>query len=238
MLREDYNIVEGIELSPVDWDDHQDPSLGAIIRTVEFHIEQWYNRKLRQLQSQRVVLTYEKMKLEEEDPVESVGQKGGGSSQQQRANKGKKRKLEVEKDKEHQEPPAKKQNTVLSRESMIEAKNREVKVSGQDVTVEVSSDSESSGYSNSTEYSPLFENQNQDDMTSTSKEEGRPIDIEEVNQTPKARGDALLVEPNSDLGRYTAPLWLRQMLMPRSEVVTVRTVEDIQGLAEKEDNTI
>ena len=73
VLREDYDIVEGTELSPVDWDDHQDPSLEAITRTVEFHTEQWYNKKLRQLQSQRVVLTYEKMKPEEEGPTESVG---------------------------------------------------------------------------------------------------------------------------------------------------------------------
>ena len=81
--------------------------------------------------------------------------------------------------------------------------------------VEVSFDSKSSGYSNSTEYPTLSENRHGNDMKSTSKEEDRPIDIEEVNQTPKARGDALLVEPNPDLGRCTAPLWLRQMLMPR-----------------------
>ena len=84
VLREDYNIVEGIELSPVDWDDHQDPSLGAITRIVELHTEWWYNEKLRQLQNRKVVLTYEKMKPNEEGPVESVGQKGGDSSQQQR----------------------------------------------------------------------------------------------------------------------------------------------------------
>ena len=119
---------------------------------------------------------------------------------------------------------------------MIEAKSQEVRASGQEVTVEVSSDSELSGYSNSTKYSPLFENQNQDDMTSTSKEEGRSMDIEEVNQTPKARCDALLVEPNLDLGRCTTPLWLRQMLMPRGEVLTVQRVEDIQRLVEKEDD--
>ena len=98
---------------------------------------------------------------------------------------------------------------------MIEAKGQEVRVSRQEVTVEVSSDSESSGYSNSTEYSPLSENQNQDDMTSTSKEEDRPIDVEEVNQMSRACGDALLVESNPNLGRCIAPLWLRQMLMPR-----------------------
>ena len=144
--------------------------------------------------------------------------------------------MEVEKDKEHQEPLAKKQNTALSRESMIEAKSQEIRASRQEVTVEVSSDSESSGYSNSTEHSPLSKNQHEDDMTSTSKEEGRPIDIEEVNQTPKAGGDALLVKPNPDLGRCTTPLWLRQMLMPRGEVVTIQAIEDIQGLAEKEDD--
>ena len=37
VLREDYNIVDGTKLSPVDWDDHQDPSLGAITKTIELH---------------------------------------------------------------------------------------------------------------------------------------------------------------------------------------------------------
>lgn len=83
MLREDYSIVEGTELSPMDWDDHQDPSLEAVTRAVDLHTEWWYNRKLRQLQSQKVHLTYEKMKPKEEIPAESVGQQGGGSSQQQ-----------------------------------------------------------------------------------------------------------------------------------------------------------
>ena len=81
VLREDYNTVEGTELNPVYWDDHQDPSLGAINRTVELHTEWWYNKKLRQLQSQKVILTYEMMKPEEESPAESVRQKGGGGSQ-------------------------------------------------------------------------------------------------------------------------------------------------------------
>ena len=53
--------------------------------------------KLRQLQNRKVRLIYEKMKLEEECPIESVGQKGRGSSQQQRVSKSKKRNLEVEK---------------------------------------------------------------------------------------------------------------------------------------------
>ena len=62
-------------------------------------------------------------------------------------------------------------------------------------------------------------------MTVNSEEEDRPTDIEEVSQAPEAVGDALL--PNPDLGRSTAPLCLRQMLMPRGEVVTARTIEDI-----------
>lgn len=102
--------------------------------------------------------------------------------------------------------------------------------------MEVSSDSESSGYSESTKYSPLSENQQGNDMAVTSGEEDGPIDIEAISQAPEVAGDALLVEPNPDLGRCTAPLWLRQMLMPRGEVVTARTVEDIQGLIEKGDN--
>lgn len=96
----------------------------------------------------------------------------------------------------------------------------------------MSSDLESSGYSNSTEYSPLSENQFRDDMTVTS-EGDKPVDVEalsvgEEGQAPKVVGDALLVEPNPDLGRCTAPLWLRQMLMPRGEVVVVQAVEDIK----------
>ena len=70
-------------------------------------------------------------------------------------------------------------------------------------------------------------------MTSTREEEDKPIDTKEKSQTPKVDGDALLVEPNLDLGRCTVPLWLRQMLMPRGEVVTIQRVEDIQGLVEK-----
>ena len=98
------------------------------------------------------------------------------------------------------------------------------------------SNSESSGYSDSTEYSPLSENQHGDDMAVTSEEEDGPIDIEGLSQAPEAGGDALLVEPNPDLGRCTTPLWLRQMIMTRGKVVIVRTIEDIQGLVEKEDS--
>ena len=101
VLREDYDIVDGTELGPVDWDDHQDPSLEAVTRTTNLHTESWYNEKLRQLQSRKVCLTYEKMKPEEEGPTDSFGQKSGGSSQQQRAVKSKKGNLEVEKSKEH-----------------------------------------------------------------------------------------------------------------------------------------
>ena len=141
VLRGDYDTVDGTELSPVDWDDHQDPSLEAVTRTVDLHTKPWYNEKLRRLQSRKVCLTYEKMKPEE-GPAESVKQKGEGSSQQQRVVKSKKRSLEVEKSKEHQEPLAKKQNAVSSRESIIEARSQEDNTSGQGATVEVSSDSE------------------------------------------------------------------------------------------------
>ena len=58
VLREDYNTVERTELNPVDWDDHQDPSLEAVTRIVDLHTKSWYNGKLRKLQSQRVHLTY------------------------------------------------------------------------------------------------------------------------------------------------------------------------------------
>lgn len=115
VLRKDYSTVEGIELSPVDWDNHQDPSLEAVTKVVDLHTEWWYNAKLRQLQSQKVRLTYEKMKPEEEGPTESVRQQGVGSSQWQQAVKNK-RSLEAEKSKEHQEPPAKRQNVAPSRE--------------------------------------------------------------------------------------------------------------------------
>ena len=47
----------------------------------------------------------------------------------------------------------------------------------------MSSNSESTGYSDSIEYSPLSENQHKHDVTVTS-EEDRPIDIEEMSQAP------------------------------------------------------
>ena len=56
MLREDYDRVDGTKLGPVDWDDHQDPSLEAVTSTVDLHTESWYNEKLRQLQSWKVCL--------------------------------------------------------------------------------------------------------------------------------------------------------------------------------------
>ena len=47
--------------------------------------------------------------------------------------------------------------------------------------VEVRSDLESSGYNESTEYSPLSKNQQGDDMVVTSGEEGGLIDIDVVS---------------------------------------------------------
>ena len=93
-------------MNPVDWDDHQDPSLEAVTRTVDLHTESWYNDRLRKLQSQRIHLTYERMKPKE-GLVESVEQKGEGNSRQQEIVRGKKRPLEVEKRKEPLEPPTK-----------------------------------------------------------------------------------------------------------------------------------
>ena len=92
-----------------------------------------------------------------EDPTESIGQKGEGSSRQQETVRGKKRALEVEKSKGHPEPPAKRQHTIPSRESIIEARSQEVNSSDKGVAVEVSSDSKSSGYSESTEYSMIWQ---------------------------------------------------------------------------------
>ena len=129
--------------------------------------------------------------------------------------------MEVENNKEHQEPPTKKQNTTPPRESIIEAKSQEVKASEKRITIEVSSDLESSGYNNRTEYSPLSKNQLGDYLTVTSEEEDKLIDIEEVTEVPKVDGDALLFKPNPDSGRCTAPPWLRQMLMPRGKVVII-----------------
>ena len=81
MLREDYDTVEGIELNPVNWNDHQDPFLEAITRAVDLHSESWYNERLRKLQRQRMPLTYEMM-MPKERQVESIGQRNEGSSWQ------------------------------------------------------------------------------------------------------------------------------------------------------------
>ena len=51
--------------------------------------------------------------------------------------------------------------------------------------VEVSPNPESCGYSDSTEYSPLSENQCGDDVTIISEEKDGKIDIEEISQTPQ-----------------------------------------------------
>ena len=115
MLTGDYDTVDRTELNPMDWDDHQDPSLEAVTRTVDLHTKSWYNEKLRQLQSRKGRLTYEKMKLDEEGPVEFVKHKGMGSSRKQRVVKRKKRNLEVEKSEEHQESSTKRQKEAPSR---------------------------------------------------------------------------------------------------------------------------
>lgn len=47
VLREDFEEVEKTKLGPVDWDDHQDPSLEAVSRSVDLHTEAWYNEKLK-----------------------------------------------------------------------------------------------------------------------------------------------------------------------------------------------
>ena len=99
--------------------------------------------------------------------------------------------------------------------------------------VEVSSNLESSCYSDSIEYSPLSENQCGDDMIVTSEEEDGKIDIEEISQTPQVVDDDQLIKPNKNLGRCTAPLWLRKILMSRGKVVTAQIVEDIQRLIKK-----
>ena len=49
VLREDYNTVEGTKLNPVDWDDHQDPTLEAVTRAIDLHNKSWYNERLRKL---------------------------------------------------------------------------------------------------------------------------------------------------------------------------------------------
>ena len=100
ILREDFEEVEKTELSPVDWNDHQDPSLEAVSRSVDLHTEVWYNKKLRQLQSQGVPLTFEKMKPEAV-PTESIGQKGESSSRRQKIVEKKKRATEAKKGSKH-----------------------------------------------------------------------------------------------------------------------------------------
>ena len=225
VLREDFEEVENTELSPVDWDDHQDPSLEAVTRSVDLYMEAWYNERLRQLQSWGVPLTYELMRPEAV-PTKSVGQKGEGSSHRQQIVEKKKRALESEKGKERDGPPAKKQNKIPSRESVMEARTQKISVGEQGAAAEVSSDSESSGYSMSTEYSPV---------SVDGKLDSGPVDVEAMSQVPDAGGDALMVEPNPNLGRCNAPLWLRQLLMPRSEVAAIQTLEEIQGTMNKED---
>ena len=39
VLREDYNIVDGTEFGPMDWDDHHDPSLETVTRTIGLHTD-------------------------------------------------------------------------------------------------------------------------------------------------------------------------------------------------------
>lgn len=182
------------------------------------------------MQSQGVPLTFELMRLEAIQ-AESVRQKGEGSNQRQKIVEKKKRASEAGKKREHDGPPAKRQSTIPSRESVMEARAQRVSVGEQVAAVEVSSDSESSGYSMSTKYSPLSVNEHVVDSESDSG----PVDVGVMSQAPKTSGDALLVEPNPDLGRCNALLWLRQLLMPRGEVVTVRTSEEIQGIVDKED---
>lgn len=72
VLREDYDMVDGTKSGPVDWDDHQDPFLEGVTRIVDLHTKSWYNEKLRQLQIQKVHLTYKMMKPEEEGPPKSL----------------------------------------------------------------------------------------------------------------------------------------------------------------------
>ena len=136
-------------MNPVDWDDHQDPSLEAVTRAVDLHTESWYNERLRKLQRQRIPLTYERQ-------AESVGERNEGSRRQHEMDRnGKKKVLEVEKGKEHLEPQAKRQHAAPSRESIIEARGQEVNSSDKGVVVEVSSDSKSSGYRERAPSTPL-----------------------------------------------------------------------------------
>ena len=91
----------------------------AVSRSVDLHTEVWYNEKLRQLQSQGVPLTFEKMKPEAV-PTESIGQKGESSSRRQKTVE-KKRATEAEKGSKHDGLSTKKQSTIPSRESVVEA---------------------------------------------------------------------------------------------------------------------
>ncbi len=56
VLRKDYDTVDGTELNPVDWDDHQNPSLEVVTRTVDLHTKLWYNENFRKLQSRGYTL--------------------------------------------------------------------------------------------------------------------------------------------------------------------------------------
>ena len=113
----------------------------------------------------------------------------------------------------------------------MEARAQKISVGEQGAAAEVSSDSESSGYSMSTEYSPV----SVDERAVDGKSDSGPVDVEAMSQVPDARGDALMVKPNPNLGRCNAPVWLRQLLMPRGEVAAIQNPEEIQGTADKED---
>ena len=53
---------------------------------------------------------------------------------------------------------------------------------------------------------------------------------------PQVVGDDKLIKPNTNLGRCTAPLWLREINMLRGKVATTYIVKDIQGLMKKGDS--
>ena len=108
----------------------------------------------------------------------------------------------------------------------MEDRAQKISVGEQGATTKVSSDSESSSYSISTEYSPILVDGDSD---------SGPVDVEAMSQVLDAGGDALMVKPNLDLGRCNASFWLRQFLMPRGEVTAIQTSEEIQGTTDKED---
>ena len=87
----------------------------------------------------------------------------------------------VENRKGHLEPLPKRHHTILSREIIIVARSQEVNSSDKGVMVEVSSNLESSVYSESIEYSPLSKIQQGDDMEITSGEEDGLIDIKAIS---------------------------------------------------------